>query len=80
MESVVELQNKDRKVFYPEKPDAELAEKLNTFHSRFDICDFNDELSNFRNGPAGCKINIDKVIMCESFGRVKRGKALVLMA
>ena len=55
-----------------------MAEELNKFYSRFDIYDFNNELSNFRNGPgpAGCKIQMGEVAVCKSFGRIKEKKKL----
>lgn len=40
---MVRMQNKDRRVFYAEKPAADRAEELNKLDCRFDICDFNDE-------------------------------------
>lgn len=68
IESMVGMQKKDRIIFYTEETDAELTEELNKFYSKFDIHDFNKELSDFINGPAGCKIKMDEV--CKSFGRI----------
>ena len=75
---MVEIQNKDRRMFYPVKPDAEVTVELNKFYSWFDIYNFKDGLSNFENGPAGCKI--DNHLCVNFLVMSKRGKILVLVA
>lgn len=50
----------------PKKSEAELAEKLNIFYTRFESCGFNDDLSYFRNVPTGYKFKTDPYVICDS--------------
>ncbi len=70
IKSMLGMQNSDKGVSLPNMSEAELAKQLNTFYTRFDSVDFNDELSHFRNGPAGFKIKIDQATVCKSLSHI----------
>lgn len=72
---MVGMQNKKRHVKGFDMFDSELAEELNKIYLRFDVQDFNNELSEFQDRVEGCMIQTVEATVYKSFSLIKERKS-----
>ena len=77
VKSMMGMQPKKSHVSLNGRPDLVLSNDLNNFYNRFNVCDFSDELSAFKNvvSTQSSSVVVDRIKVCQLFRGVKERKS-----